>query len=240
MNILYQSLFPASIMPWVIIFLHYITNGHYTLSFILASHLVTQVIVILHRPVRFDIVTWHRALHLQRLGLWSSYAVNNQSSSTILALVVYIFVSSRMNLYKTMKTNTVHTTIVLMFCSTATVFQTVIAIACGGLFCLVNKPLAVQWEDKTNIEKYFQSRILYNYLFALVAWSTGPMKSILFVIIGIVLFNVVVISTVKDRSKEEEWYEPRNLPEDYPYPLNIKEAVQTCNMAKKLFKSHSI
>lgn len=240
MNILYQSLFPASIMPWVIMFLHYFMNQHYILSFILASHLFVHGIIILHHPIHFDIITWNRILHLQRLGLWVSYAITNQFGNNLLAMIGYLFVSSRLEKYNVMKTNTVHTLIVLMFCSTASIFQMLIAASCAFVFCLLNKPLAVRWEDKVNIEKYFQSRILYNYLFALIAWSNGPMKSIFFILLGIVLFNVVVISIVKDRSKEEEWYEPINLPEDYPYPLNIKEAIESCNIAKKLFKSHSI
>jgi len=242
MNILYQSLFPASLLPSCIVCLFYFVHGHWFPFVVLTTHITTQVIVIYHKPVKFDIITWNRYLNLQRIFLWVSYAMRNWFPSYT-CLVFFLFLHPTMlKKYDKLKTPTIHSFALLMFCSTASFFQIFIASLSCTAYLLVNKPLAIQWEDKKNIELYFQSRMLYNYLIAIAEWSVSTMdyKSLPLLIIACIVFNLSVFYNVRGQSNKEEWYEPVNLPEDYPYPLNIKDALDRCNLAKKLFKCHSI
>ena len=66
--------------------------------------------------------------------------------------------------------------------------------------------------------------------------------SIILLVFVILLFNVTVFSQIPEEREEgrSEWFDAFNLPNDYPYPLNISDAMERCNTAKKLFKSHQI
>ena len=80
----------------------------------------------------------------------------------------------------------------------------------------------------------------YNYVFAVLEWSVSSMNtsSIISIVGSCIIFNVVVYYSVENET--EEWYIPKMTPEDYPFPLNIKDAKARCNVANKVFKSNEL
>lgn len=249
MNLIYQSLFPASLLPWVIIALFHFFHGYISLCVILILHISTHAIVIHHKPfLDIDMISWNRFLHMQRLALWLTYSFRNHWNQHFLAMVLFIFITLNFKMMKQCEkditSEVIHTVCVLTYCSTATVFPIVIGLTCIIIYYYQKKPLKIHWEIKNETEMYFNLRIVYNYMFAFIEWYASDMNamSLLLLIFVIVLFNATVYSQipVEHVKGQGEWFDARSLPCDYPYPLNISDAMDRCNTAKKLFKSHEI
>ena len=95
--------------------------------------------------------------------------------------------------------------------------------------------------SQVSIENYFLARMGYNYISAIAEWTVSDMNvlSLPFIVFVCIIFNTCVYYSIpRDTKKQDEWYIPKDLPEGYPYPLNIKNANEQCNITKKLFKSH--
>lgn len=244
MNLLYQTLFPASLLPWCIISLFYFIHGYFFVFLITLFHIGTHAIIILHKPFKMNIIEWNRLLHLQRLALWFVYAFRNQWNQHVLALIIFICIGLNVKLMKRsnkLYSPIIHLICVLAFCSTGSLFQIVVALSCVGIYFFMKQPIAIQWETQASIENYFLSRMGYNYISAIAEWSVSDMNviSLPFIVFVCVIFNVCVYYNVpRETKKEDEWYVPKDLPDGYPYPLNIRHANEQCNITRKLFKSH--
>ena len=94
------------------------------------------------------------------------------------------------------------------------------------------------------LKLYFNIRLVYDYIFFLVEWSVSDMntRSLPVIILVCIVLNGAIFLNLPEQydDMKDEWYIPKTLPENYPYPLNIKDAVERCNIAKKLFKSHEL
>lgn len=243
MNLLYQTLFPASLLPRAILALFYLVHGYIPLFLISAIHIATHVVVIVHEPVKpLTMERWNRLLQLQRLVLWFIYALRPYP---IISLIIFLTIGINVKLTESDKvtSNIIHAFLVLNFCSTASISQCFVALSCLLIYHVIKLPVNNQWNMRQQIEKYFQIRMAYNYMFAIVEWSVSDMNflSLPFIIFVCVLFNACVFFNIpEDNSVQDEWYQPKQMTADYPYPLNIKDAMERCNVAKKLFKSHEL
>lgn len=249
MNLVYQALFPASLLPLVIIALFHFFNGYISLCVILLLHLGTHGVIILHKPVlNTDMVSWNRLLHMQRMALWTTYSFRNHWNQHFLSLVLFLFVIFNLKMLKRCErditSEVLHTVCVLSYCSTASYIPVIVSFACIVLYYYQKKPIQIHWEIQNEVHLYFNLRIAYNYLFAFIEWYSSDMNtmSLLTIIFIVSLFNGAVYSQIPHESEKAhgEWFDERSLPPDYPYPLNIKDASDMCNIAKKLFKSHEI
>ncbi len=247
MNLFYQSLFPASLLPWFILCLFYLVNGHIFLFLILALHIGTCAMVILHLPgLKMSMVEWNRLVHLQRLGLWLTYAFRNQWNQQFIAFILFLSLGMNTPLLRKygdkITSTTIHALFVMAFCSNARLFQFIVAAVCSLIYYYIKKPLTMQWDMHIRMKQYYIVRMAYSYVFSILEWSASDMNyTSLFVIIFVsVVFNACVLFNTPKQENEPEWYVPKQLPDDYPYPLNIKDAIERCNIAKKLFKSHEL
>lgn len=250
MNLIYQSLFPASLLPWFIISLFYFFHGYISLCLLLSIHLGTHAVVILHRPLlKMDMFQWNKFLHMQRLALWLTYSFRNYWNQHFLSLVFFVCLTVNMKLLrkyeKTVTSEVIHAVCVLAYCSTTTAFPMIAGLVCSILYYYQKKPMKIHWEIKNDVQTYFNLRIGYNYVFAFVEWYHSDMSptSLYMILFVTLFFNATVFSQIPEETNEKgtgEWFDALNLPEDYPYPLNISDAVERCNTAKKLFKSHDI
>lgn len=249
MNLVYQTLYPASLLPWFIICLFYLVKGHIFLFLLLATHVGTHATVIFHIPgLKMNMVEWNRTLHMQRLGLWLTYAIRNQYPSIHFIYFSLFLAMGNVLLVRKYKDKimnmSIHTLFVLCFCSSANIFQIIVAIACCVAFYFIKQPMSVQWDMHDKMKKYYLVRMAYTYMFSIIEWSVSDMNytSLFVMILASLLFNACVLFTTPKQTdeKKDEWYVPKSLPEDYPYPLNIKDAIERCNIAKKLFKSHEL
>jgi len=247
MNLLYQSLFPASLLPWFIIALFHFFHGYISLCLILTLHLSTHAVVILHRPLLdMDMIQWNKFLQLQRLALWVTYSFRNHWDQHFLSLILFVCISLNFKLIRerNIASEVIHTMCVLTYCSTAPLAPIVASMGCIVLYYYQKKPMKIQWQITNEVETYFNLRIGYNYTFAFIEWYLSGMSSasIILLLFVTVLFNVTVFTQIPDERKEgrSEWFDAMKLPNDYPYPLDISDAMERCNTAKKLFKSHQI
>ena len=255
MNIFYQTIYPASLLPWCILALFYMVHNYVFLFAIAATHIATHACIISHIPLlKMDIHVWNRILHLQRLALLITYAFRNQWNQHFIAFSMYIFIVTIAFNKKLMDgvlqdgqkwmSFPVHLVCTLCFCSTAGWKQIIIAAACLGIYYLIKKPVKPSWEIYKTIQEYFFVRMAYTYALCILEWSLSDMNnmSLPFITIACVVFNgLIVYHTPKVESNGMDVVpSPVGLPPDYPFPLNIKNAMQRCNTAKKLFKSHEL
>lgn len=246
MNILYESIYPASLLPWAIICLFYFVHGYIFLFLTTFIHISTHLLIIFHFPYKWSMIEINRMLHVQRLVLWLVYAFRNQWNQHLLSFLFFLSIGINIKLVNKigdkLMSFPVHLACVMAFCSTSNLWQLLLAIACTGIYYLISKPIDKSEDVNRLVQEYFYSRMAYTYAFALVEWSVSEMNgvSLLFIIIAVVIFNASILFHIPKQDNPNGWYEysPAGLPIDYPFPLNIKNAMDRCNTAKKLFKSH--
>lgn len=246
MNILYESVYPASLLPWTIICLFYFVHG-YIFSFLtIFIHLATHLMVIFHFPYKLTMVEINRLLHIQRLALWLVCAFRNQWNQHVLSLVAFLCLGINVKLVQKfgekLMSFPVHLVCVMAFCSTSNLWQLLLGIGCCGIYYFIRMPVDTSKDVNRQIRDYFCSRMAYTYLFALVEWSVSEMDalSLVFLVLTSALFVASILYHIPKQDNPDGWYEysPSGLPRDYPFPLNIKNAMARCNTARKLFKSH--
>ena len=82
MNLLYQNLYPAALLPWFIMALLELFKGSFFIFLVIMYHTFTQLIVMLHLPgLELSMVEWNRLLHVQRICLLITYGLRNQGLS---------------------------------------------------------------------------------------------------------------------------------------------------------------
>ena len=251
MNSLFQLLYPTSLLPWVIIALYQIIRGS-VLSFLLISlHVVTHLIIVQHVPVlKSSMINWNRILHVQRIVLLIVYGLRNITTyytlCTVILVIFVLLLIRRIEPYRNKVTSVVVYNIAIMaFCSTASLFQIVVAVGCGVCHYYTTKPLQLSWHINDSLAKYFTAKIVHNYVFFILEWSTTKLQwsSLPIILILCGIFNGMIVhqTPITNIDNTDDYLDPNlKVPDDYPYPLNIKEAKRHCNITKNLFKSHTL
>lgn len=249
MNLLYQSLFPASLLPWCIMAIFYLLKANIFVFLILLIHIGTKAVVIFHIPgLKMDMVRWNRLLHLQRLSLWLVYAIRCHFNQPFVTFIVFLLIGANFKILDRFKTNamstTIHTLMVLTFCSSTSLLPCLLAVSCAVLYYYIRQELKMQWEMNNTLKMYFNIRLVYDYMFFLIEWWVSDMntRSLPVIVVVCLILNGAIFINLPEQYDvmKDEWYLPKQLPENYPYPLNIKDALERCNIAKKLFKSHEL
>lgn len=251
MNSLFQLLYPTSLLPWVIIALYQIIRGS-VLSFLLISlHIITHLIIVQHLPVlKSSMINWNRILHVQRIVLLIVYGLRNITTYyTLCTFILVIFVLlliRRIEPYRSKVTSVVAYNIAIMaFCSTASLFQIIVAAGCGVCHYYSMKPLQISWKINDSLAKYFTAKIVHNYVFFILEWSTTKLQwsTLPIILILCAIFNGMIVhqTPITNIDNTDDYLDPNlKVPNDYPYPLNIKEAKRHCIITKNLFKSHTL
>lgn len=244
MNLLYQNLYPAALLPWFIMALLELFKGSFFICLVLLYHIFTQLIVMLHLPgLELSMVEWNRLLHVQRIGLLITYGLRNYGLTGLFSL---FFMAATVPLYKVERitTVTIHTTALMAFASTSSVFGIFISLIIGILFTKMKSNMKINWDMNEELKLYFDQRIAYNYLFCLLEWSVSDTNwvSLLLIVMVCCIFNVVIYfqTPIEIDNRQDAWFNPKAMPQDYPYPLNINDAISKCNVAKKVFKPHEL
>lgn len=251
MNSLFQLLYPTSLLPWVIIALYQIIRGSVLTFLLISLHIVTHLVIVQHVPVlKSSMINWNRILHVQRIVLLIVYGLRNITTYyTICTIILVIFVLlliRRIEPYRKRVTSVVAYNIAIMaFCSTASLFQIVIAVVCGVCHYYASQPLQISWYMNDSLAKYFTSKIVHNYVFFILEWSTTKLQwsSLPTILLLCGIFNTMIVhqTPITNIDDSDDFLDPQlKVPADYPYPLNIKEAKRHCNITKNLFKSHTL
>ena len=251
MNTLFQLLYPTSLLPWVIIGLYQIIRGSILSFFLISLHIITHLIIVLHLPVlKSSMINWNRILHVQRIVLLIVYGLRNITTyytlATVILVLLVLLLIRRIEPYRSKVTSVVVYNIALMaFCSTASLFQIVVAVACGVCHYYSMQPLQISWHINDSLAKYFTAKIVHNYVFFILEWSTTKLKwsSLPIILLLCGVFNGMIVhqTPLTNIDNTDDYLDPnQKVPNDFPYPLNIKEAKKHCNITKNLFKSHTL
>lgn len=103
------------------------------------------------------------------------------------------------------------------------------------VLCIILFDLPPQRND---IEIYFYIRMTKNYILAFLLWLNSPLSLISLPMI--VLVNIIYFYMVEEDEPIDYEYFINEIPSIYPIPLDIKDAVKYCNVAKTLFKKQAI
>jgi hypothetical protein len=252
MNSFFQLLYPGSLLPWFIIGIYHLLKGSILYFLLIAVHVLTHMIIVLHVPVlKSNMINWNRILHVQRLVLILTYGLRNISDYyctlfTVMLIISMLILVKQMEPYRNKITSViVHNVILLTFCSTASLFQFVLAVLCGACHYFACKPLKLSWKMNDSLSKYYTARIGYNYIMFVLEWSTSPLNwtSLPIILSLCIIFNVIIVheTPITNIDNSDDYLDPNiKIPHDYPYPLNIKEAKRHCEITKNLFKSHTL
>lgn len=245
MNLLYQNLYPAALLPWFIMALLELFKGSFFIFLVIMYHTFTQLIVMLHLPgLELSMVEWNRLLHVQRICLLISYGLRNQGLSGGYPDVFFMAISMPLYKVERITSATIHTTALMAFASTSSVFGIFISMIIGVLFTKMKSNMKINWDMNEELKLYFDQRIAYNYLFCLLEWSVSGTNwvSLLLIVMVSCIFNVVIYfqTPIEIDNRQDAWFNPKAMPQDYPYPLNINDAISKCNVAKKVFKPHEL
>lgn len=110
------------------------------------------------------------------------------------------------------------------------------------------------WKNKNSLEDekkmisklwiYYIVKIIEIYLVFLLEWTSSPLKSssiVIFILFPVIYSGWAYYSLeIEEENIKDYLFNMEKLPEGYPLPLNFKHAVDKCNVAKKVFKSHSL
>ena len=102
-------------------------------------------------------------------------------------------------------------------------------------------------DEKKMISKlwiYYIVKIIEIYLVFLLEWTSSPLKSssiVIFILFPVIYSGWAYYSLeIEEENIKDYLFNMEKLPEGYPLPLNFKHSVDKCNVAKKVFKSHSL
>jgi hypothetical protein len=243
MNLLYQSIYPATLLPWTIMCLFHLFKGSFCNFLILALHIFVQSVVMLHLPgLELTMVEWNRLLHAQRLCLIFIYGLRNLFHSPIIFLTLSLACIPCYRIKK-IKSVTIHTTLLMAYASTSSIFGILIAGITGALYTKMNE-VVLHCRMNDTLELYFNHRIGYTYLLCILEWTTSEMSyiSLPLMIVVCFVFNVIIFlqTPLESDNRQDAWFNSKAIPRDYPYPLNINNAILKCNVAKKVFKPHEL
>lgn len=256
MNKLFRVLFVGAYIPYAILLSYYLTRLYLSYFLIQAVFLASSFAAISHKTY-FDksVLAWVRVKRVFELLMLISFSVRSfyrNQIITLCAVVGFFFVAMR--LPKKYQNKCENPAIYVTFCMIFVTNADVIGKVCSILQCILilYEPHAKQittasfeWAIERRLRQYHTVRLLQVYLFFFIEYSLTRMNlmALIIIIVGVGLYNAYACMTLDMDSevKVNEYYlKADNLPKMYPLPLDILDAIRSCDIAKTVFKSHEI
>jgi hypothetical protein len=148
---------------------------------------------------------------------------------------------------KNIESPAVCVTIVLSYVTCANIVGQV----AGVIFCLLTlyepnaKNISFKCSVEDSLRHYYHVRMLRIYMIFLMEWSLTNLSIWALVIIvctdAIFMLYAYLTLDAQIEAPVNEYYQNVNhLPSNYPIPLDIFDAIDKCEVAKSVFKSHDI
>lgn len=150
----------------------------------------------------------------------------------VISIVVYFFLRKRVILPPLFAFFTFWS---LPICKSLTLYflEIVLMFSLNATVVLFDLPVR-----QNNVEEYFHIRMTKNFLLAAIVWLRSKMSLISLPIIFAV--NILYYYFIEEDDPIEKEYFINEIPNIYPIPLDIKDSIRHCNMAKSLFKKQAI
>ena len=222
-----KNIFFGSLVPLFIIIIY---NIKHALDFYSLTYFIVYCMHLSGRPIYklkvMDIYYLHRILellllvnlpyHFKMVVVLSLTMANNKKILLPATYMFFLFLS--LQTYKKWYMYVIH--IVTRFIL---------------LFFIILFELPVNYKT---VEQYFHIRMIKNYLLAFLFWMNTSMSMVsLPLIISVNLIYYFMVE--RDKPIEREYF-INEIPNIYPIPLDIKDAVLHCKTAKTLFKKQAI
>ena len=255
MNKLYQILYPGSFLPWAIMIIFYVRHleiFHFISSILYISFAITRII---HKPIQnIDVQVLGEAFKICELMMVVRLLILNQTESGFISTVATTSLWSVISKlkpsvrHKILKAPVFVATIVGLLSTTRSSIQ-----ALSGIFFIIlllfKRKIDFKYYDNVRSEmqlrRYYNTEILMSYCIFMMEWGSTKihwlsLPIVLTLSLGFQYYAFKSIPLKNDADLTDYYIALDKIPDHYPMPLNFKEAVEQCNIAKKVFKQHSI
>ena len=256
MNKLFRVLFLGAYIPYAVLLSYYFTRFYISYFLILCIYLASCFSVLIHRKY-FDkgILAWVRAKRVCELLLLLSFSIRVYYKSQLLTIfgiiVGTILVCKIPRGYQSKCENAaVYVTLCMVFLTNADILGKVCTLVLSILILYEDQARKINdasfdWAIEERIRQYHTLKLLQIYMLFLMEYSTTKMNiwALVIVLISVSMYNLYACLTLSFECevKISEFYmKVYELPTKYPLPLDIRSAIDNCEVAKRVFKIHEI
>ncbi len=256
MNKLFRVLFVGAYIPYVILLSYYVTRLYVAYMLVLLLHLSSSYALLMHRPfLEKGVLAWARAKRVCELLLLASYSVRAHTKSQLLTLFVVASLTVAVTRipkryqYKC-EHPAVYVTAAMVFLTQTDVLGKVAIIIQSALVLYEKQARDVssasfEFAIERRLRQYHTLKLLQIYMIFLMEYTLTRMNmsALAIVLLCAGVFNAYACFTLPSCAevKVGEYYpKVHELPERYPLPLDIRNAIESCEVARKVFKSHEI
>lgn len=256
MNKLFRVLTIGGFIPYAVLLSYYLTRLYVVYFFILAIYLGSSYAVVTHKPyLEKGILAWVRAKRVCELLLISSFSLRAYFKSQLMTMAyVFLFSVIIVKIPRRYQSKCEHSalyvTVCMFYLSGADLIGKVSTIILSLL--VMYEPQAREVNSASfdfaierRIRQYHTVKVLQIYMLFLMEYSVTMinLQALSIIMISVVLFNAYALYTldIDCEVKVSEFYlKVYEAPPNYPLPLDILDAVKSCKVAEKVFKSHQI
>jgi len=256
MNKLFRVLFVGAYIPYAVLLSYYFTRFYIAYFFILSIYLASCFSVLTHKPyLEKGILAWVRAKRVCELLLISSFSVRAYYKSQLLSIagiiVGTIVVCKVPRRYQSKcEHSAVYVTACMVFLTNADILGKVCTLVLSLLVLYEEQARKIndasfEWAIEKRIQQYHTLKLLQIYMLFLMEYSITKMNmwALVIILLSVCLYNAYACLTLSPECevKISEFYmKVYELPTKYPLPLDIRDAIRNCEVAKRVFKTHEI
>lgn len=256
MNKLFRVLFLGAYIPYAILLSYYFTRFYIAYFAILALYLGSSYAVLSHKQhLEKGILAWVRAKRVCELLLISSFSVRAYYKSQLLSIVGIIIGTILVckvprRLQSKCEHNALYVTMCMVFLTNADILGKVCTLILSILILYEDQAKAInsasfEFAIERRIRQYHTLKLIQIYMLFLMEYSITKMNlwALVIILFSVFVYNSYVCLTLSldCEVKVSEFYmKVYDLPDKYPLPLDIRDAIENCKVAKKVFKTHEI
>lgn len=256
MNKLFRVLTVGAYIPYAILLSYYLTRLYLIYFFILGIYLSSSYAVLTHKAyLDKGVLAWVRAKRVCELLLISSFSLRSYFKSQLLTILyvaffTFLLVKTPRRYQQKCEHSAVYVTVCMFFLSNADIL---------GKICTIILSLLIMYEPharnvttasfdfaiERRIRQYHGVKLLQIYMLFLMEYTVTSINlyALIIIFVSVALFNAYSFFTLEIQSevKVTEFYlKVSELPINYPLPLDINDAIESCKIAEKVFKSYEI
>lgn len=254
MNNFFLVLTTASYIPWCIMLIIYLIN--YNIFHFLSTciYLVFAGMKWSHRMHgNMSVIFWSRIYLITEMCLFLRLIILNIIHSGIASFTIMLTMWIFMYKLKTPLQKTVTEAPVYCVCLLFLMSSSRLYIQHVASVILITISIYL-WKEKYQFETendmwqklyiHYSVKVLETYMVFLLEWASSGMtfSSLVILFLFPLLYSLLGYYSVENNKDDlsEYRYKLCKLPDRYPLPLNFKYAIASCNVAKKVFKDHTI
>ena len=254
MNKLFVILLTGAYIPWCMMLLFYLLRLEISHFLSTALYLCFASLKWSHMPhANRNVIFWNRMFRVMEMCLVARIIVINMIGSAPLAFassiaVWYGIAKMKLDMQKIATEAPIYCVCLLFLMSSTRSpvhhVASVVLISSSFYLWKYSHTYGNVSIMMTNLMIHYSLKIVEAYMVFLLEWASSPMATtsiIVFAILPVLYSGWAYYSLeIEDESIREYLFYLEKLPEGYPLPLNFKHAVDNCNIARKVFKEHTL